>query len=678
MMSLGKTLAGAVGMGFALALVALVALWGVAPGVYGHDEHDATADEDALTREYVEGAWEYYVDRGLSKMVERYGNPASWEGERYLVVADADTRVLVSSPLLYLNGRGIEALVAGGESGDEMGRATDTGHWFDSEGLNMLSGQRERARYFVALRDGLLFMSARFSGDMDTPLPEPPSAAYAGEVKADPRDLTRAFVEAGVERYERDGLGATLAYYNSPESIEGERDMTILRAGDQVVLATALRPRLVGTDIYTAPNTSYGRPISQATEDGRWFEFVSFNRATERREPLLVLAILHDGLIFVSGHYVLREDLAATTKNYVRRATEFYDRNGREATISHYDSRESVDGQFYLFLIGADDIYLAHPIFPHLKGTDIKDVVGSDGYELGKEIAKATEEGHWVDYLWPHPVSRLEQPKSAWVVRHDGLIFASGYYTPDPSVEQPAWKDADPSEYTVEYVERAIARYERDGLEAMTAYYNSVAAFEGEWYLFAMDAEDIYFVHPLFPHLIGTDIKNVVGSDGYELGKEIAKATEEGHWVEYLWPHPLTLREVPKLGYAKRHDGMIFASGYYPEVEDPEKATEAYIRKAIEFYQENGLDATVAFYNSDESVEGQWYLTLADGNGVILVDGLFPNNIGLEWELLEGFGGGAEWREMAIRSALQPGKDRRHYLLIERDGLVFASYYDSD
>ena len=42
-------------------------------------------------------------------------------------------------------------------------------------------------------------------------------------------------------------------------------------------------------------------------------------------------------------------------------------------------------------------------------------------------------------------------------------------------------------EYTVQYVDQAIERYERDGLESMLNYYNSVASFEGEWYLFATD-----------------------------------------------------------------------------------------------------------------------------------------------------------------------------------------------
>ena len=116
-------------------------------------------------------------------------------------------------------------------------------------------------------------------------------------------------------------------------------------------------------------------------------------------------------------------------------------------------------------------------------------MVGSDGQELGMEIAQATEAGIWVEYLWPHPVSRKELQKVTWAVRHDGLIFASGYYAGGPESGDPPWQGADQREYTVEYVERAIERYQRDGLESMKNYYNSVASFEGEWYLFATDAE---------------------------------------------------------------------------------------------------------------------------------------------------------------------------------------------
>ena len=40
-------------------------------------------------------------------------------------------------------------------------------------------------------------------------------ALAALEPAADPRDVTRAYVEAGIAQYERDGLEAMLAYYNS-------------------------------------------------------------------------------------------------------------------------------------------------------------------------------------------------------------------------------------------------------------------------------------------------------------------------------------------------------------------------------------------------------------------------------------------------------------------------------
>ena len=502
---------------------------------------------------------------------------------------------------------------------------------------------------------------------------------------ADPRDVTQAYVEAGIARYERDGLEATVAYYNSPKSIEGERHMFMLQAGDKTVLAAALFPQFVGKK---GPF-----PIPPGIEDGQliWLESRNINAVTMQEEPALVLLVIHDGIVFISSHSVLSESLVSVTVDYVQKAIDMYNREGRDATVAYYNSRESIEGQHYLFLVDENDLYLVHPIFPHLRGTDIKDVVGSDGYELGKEIAQATEEGRWIEYLWPHPVTGVEEPKGVWVIRHDGLIFASGYYTPDPNIESPPWKDADPVEYTVTYVEQAIARYEREGLDAMVNYYNSVASFHGQWYMFIIDASDLYIVHPIFPQLIGTDIKNVVGSDGQELGKEIAQATEEGHWVEYLWPHPSTLLDAHKVAYVVRHDGLIFASGYYPVVEDPRAYTIAYVEKAIEYYKENGREATVAYYNSGESIDKDWYLVLLDENDLIMTNVVFPNLIGLNHQSVGMAAGFVPIGDGEVIDATEEGKwfsysffnvgtsenDQMHTWAIRYDGLIFTSSYFS-
>ena len=227
----------------------------------------------------------------------------------------------------------------------------------------------------------------------------------------------------------------------------------------------------------------------------------------------------------------------------------------------------------------------------------------------------------------------------------------------------------------------------------MTQYYNSVAAFEGQFYLFAMDENDIYFIHPLFPRLIGTDIKDVVGSDGFELGNEIAKATEEGIWVEYLWPHPVTLKEAQKVTFAIRHDGRIFASGYYPVPENPEKHTQAYVQAAIDRYESEGLDATVAYYSSTESFDGATFLFLIGADDIYLVHPLLPQRIGTDVKLVRARGvDGAvyNYREQIAdvteegrwfhnqRPAAQGTGSAAHAWVIRHDGLIFGSAYFDD
>ena len=531
-----------------------------------------------------------------------------------------------------------------------------------------------------------------------TAVPQPtaaPAATAAPQPTAAPvalsnDDLTLSYVKSAIDYYGENGLDATVQFYKSPAGVQDKRTLILVDKSDGKLLIYRSIPALEGQLVGQGSQfPAFTQLMESANEEGHWLMTRGINPVTKQEEPRRVLVVLHDGLVFSASHSVLVEDVADSVKGYVTRAIAKYENDGLDAAIAHYNSVDSLDGQFYLFLIGEDDNYLAHPIFPHLIGTDIKAVVGSDGQELGREIAQATGEGVWVEYLWPHPVSRKEQQKVTWAIRHDGLIFASGYYAGEPETGPPAWRDADPMEYTVQYVNQAVERYETEGLESMLNYYNSVASFEGEWYLFATDGQDIYHVHPLLPGLIGTDIKDVRGSDGYELGKELAKATEQGVWVEYLWPHPVTLKEVPKVSYAVRRDGMLFASGYYTRVEDPAGRTMEYVQQAIDYYGKNGLEATVAWYNTEESLDGQWGLSLADEEDTILVAPLARHLIGTDLNELASFSRRQVGREMA--SATEEGSWINyifpnirssetlyaHTWAVRHDGLLFMSrFYD--
>lgn len=274
------------------------------------------------------------------------------------------------------------------------------------------------------------------------------------------------------------------------------------------------------------------------------------------------------------------------------------------------------------------------------------------------------------------------------VVGTDRVILAAPNGQSDTSTSTAGIAYEDWRDYTVEYVDSAIDLYDQRGLQAVQEHYNSAESHVGEWYLFAVDENDIYVLHGLFPRLIGTDIKNVTDSTGYELGKDIALATEEGRWIEYLWPHPVTLTEVPKVAFARRHDGYVFASGYYPVPGEPSAYTQGYVQKAIDLYDSDGLDATVAHYNSRESLDNQWYLTLVSvADETVLAHGLNPSLSGTNaGDLIdpEGFNTGEAllaatmdgyWFQTSFFNSVDSSLTRINVWAVRHEEYIFASSY---
>ena len=272
------------------------------------------------------------------------------------------------------------------------------------------------------------------------------------------------------------------------------------------------------------------------------------------------------------------EDPAAFAVAFVQAAVDLYKTEGRDTAIAYHKDPANIEGAWYVFILDENDMFVAHPAAPSFVGKSIKEVPGLDGTLIGLEIAMATTEGRWTEYLWPNPETNKIELKRTWSIRHDGYLFASGYYEPwgpDPATLTLAAKD-DPVAFTHDFVLAAIARYEFEGLEATAAYYNDPMNIDGQWYVFITDADDMFVAHALSPDLVGTDLKDVLGLDGLRmLGVEIAAATATGNWIEYLWPNPETGMDEQKRTWAIRHDGYLFGSGYYePVAEDSMPVTE--------------------------------------------------------------------------------------------------------
>ena len=170
--------------------------------------------------------------------------------------------------------------------------------------------------------------------------------------------------------------------------------------------------------------------LAVGDEDGAWFSYTYTNPASRAVETKHSWMVEHDGLTFGSGWYergVSKADVPAYTRDFVARAIDLYNALGRERTVEYYSTRESVDGQWYVFIIDEDGYTIGHhnPIFI---GRDPSLRVDSTGHFYGDDLLSATESGKWVDYVLLNPETGDERQKHTWAVLHDGLIFGSGWY----------------------------------------------------------------------------------------------------------------------------------------------------------------------------------------------------------------------------------------------------------
>ena len=246
-----------------------------------------------------------------------------------------------------------------------------------------------------------------------------------------------------------------------------------------------------------------------------------------------------------------RSDAAEYTKFFVNNAISRYETQGLDATLAHYSSEESISGQWYVFIIDGDGLVIAHPD-PSRLGLDLKGWVGTDatGYNFGPDILSATEEGKWVSYVYRNPekegigsdhTGALEY-KHVWAVRHDGLLFASGWHI---SADQ----------YTRFVVDEAISRYNAQGLEATLAHYNNPDSVDAQWYVFiAAPGGQIlghYNAEDFAPHL-----QEMLDDGSFE-------ATGEGVWINHEDVNPATGEVEDKHFWLVEHDGLVFGSGWH-------------------------------------------------------------------------------------------------------------------
>ncbi len=260
-----------------------------------------------------------------------------------------------------------------------------------------------------------------------------------------------------------------------------------------------------------------------------------------------------------------KSDAAAYTRFFVEEAVALYAAGGLSAAVDYYSSPESVDGQWYVFIVSADGTVLAHPE-AGLIGESLHGWVGTDinGYEFGPEMLAADEAGRWVPYVYVNPAGdalgddAAFELKNAWVVRHDGLLFGSGWYV-DTERILPALISEAAEHYREGGLGAALAFYNdpqglATGLIPTVQYYNRTDTLDGYFAGFIAGPDGTIVEH-LDPSLIGIPIVDL-------LGPAVRDATPDGVWITAADNPPGQGPETMRI-YAVDADGAIVGGGWY-------------------------------------------------------------------------------------------------------------------
>ena len=236
---------------------------------------------------------------------------------------------------------------------------------------------------------------------------EPAPARYEVE------QYTQYYVKQAINMYKADGLDAIVDYYNRPESVDGQWYVFIADR-DGLMIAQAANPALVGqrVDEIPGPNNNFpaGKAVAAvADEDGTWYSYGFRNPSTGAVERKHTWAVEYDGLLFASGWYEpgpSKSDQPAYTQAFVQQAIGLYDAIGFEDTVAYYNTPESTDGQWYIFIGDENDVLVAHAVNPSLVNEHASAAVGPNNYPAGEAVvAVADEDGEWFSYTFPNPAT---------------------------------------------------------------------------------------------------------------------------------------------------------------------------------------------------------------------------------------------------------------------------------
>ncbi len=194
-----------------------------------------------------------------------------------------------------------------------------------------------------------------------------------------------------------------------------------------------------------------------------------------------------------------------------------------------------------MFIIDENNIMFVHPN-PELVGTNLLTIVDSTGYRSGEAISTTTEQGQWFTYSGHNYETGQQARKHAWAIRHDGLIFGSGWHESGAtmSADDPITASEATDRITLRAFVEDVKVYQESittvtGIARLRDFFRSEGRYKsGSIFLMTMTRNGNILIHGHDPTSENKNIADVKDELGRPVGMELLAAAEQGGgFVDY-------------------------------------------------------------------------------------------------------------------------------------------------
>ncbi len=114
------------------------------------------------------------------------------------------------------------------------------------------------------------------------------------------------------------------------------------------------------------------------------------------------------------------EDGRNAAKAMAIKASELIKTKGKKSAFTVFEQKggEFQNKALYVFVLNLSGVVLSHGADKKLIGKNLSKIKDQNGKKFVQEfieVAKSKGVG-WVDYVWPHPVTKKDAPKSSFII----------------------------------------------------------------------------------------------------------------------------------------------------------------------------------------------------------------------------------------------------------------------